>query len=76
MATITEQLQKTRSHHGSATIVLRSGTTINGTVEEVNLADGVVVVDGWTVRVEEIAGARAGEATTAANGNGSASAYS
>jgi hypothetical protein len=58
MATITEQLQVTMNHSGDATIVLRSGKTISGRVEEINLADGVVVVDGWTVRMDEIAGAR------------------
>jgi len=70
MATITEQLQRTCNHEGSATIVLRSGTTISGLVEEINLADGVVVVDGWTVRVEEIAGARAGVVSTVGVGTG------
>jgi hypothetical protein len=58
MATITEQLQVTQNHNLDVTIVLRSGTTIKGQVEEINLTDGVVVVDGWTVRMEEIAGAR------------------
>ncbi|MEJ5255593.1 MAG: hypothetical protein WHS89_09610 [Acidimicrobiales bacterium] len=65
MATITEQLQMAKSTHGSATIVLRSGKTISGEVEEINLADGVVVVDGWTVRVDEIAGARTGNGVSA-----------
>lgn len=64
MATITEQLQVAKSTGGSATIVLRSGKTISGEVEEINLADGVVVVDGWTVRVDEIAGARTGNGTS------------
>ena len=58
MATITEQLQVTMNHQGDATIVLRSGKTISGKVEEINLTDGVVVVDGWTVRMDEIAGTR------------------
>lgn len=65
MATITEQLQLAKSTSGSATIVLRSGKTISGPVEEINLADGVVVVDGWTVRVDEIAGTRAGNRVSA-----------
>lgn len=65
MATITEQLQLAKSTSGSATIVLRSGKTISGPVEEVDLADGVVVVDGWTVRVDEIAGTRAGNGVSA-----------
>jgi hypothetical protein len=65
MATITEQLQLAKSTSGSATIVLRSGKTISGPVEEINLADGVVVVDGWTVRMDEIAGTRAGNSVSA-----------
>lgn len=59
MATVTQQLLDSSSVDGSVVLVLRSGATIEGMVERVELNDAVVVVGGWTIRIDEIAGVRA-----------------
>jgi small nuclear ribonucleoprotein (snRNP)-like protein len=58
MATMTQCLLDVRNMHREATVVLRSGKTISGQVERVDLHDAVVVVDGWNLRTDEIAGFR------------------
>jgi hypothetical protein len=60
MATVTERLLDARDARGETTVVLRSGRTITGAVERVDLHDGVVVVDGWSIRTDEVAGFRVG----------------
>jgi len=40
------------------TVVLRSGYTITGRLDEVDLVAGLVHVDGWALRADEIAGVR------------------
>jgi hypothetical protein len=43
-----------------ASLVLRSGRLITGVLNEVDLTGYVVKIGDWTVRVEEVAGARSG----------------
>jgi hypothetical protein len=58
VASVTQQLLDTTKAQLTTTIVLRSGKTISGLVERVDLNDDVTVIDGWSIRIEEIAGLR------------------
>lgn len=60
MASVTQHLLDTTRACQPATVVLRSGKTVSGLVERVDLNDDVVVVDGWCIRIEEVAGVRPG----------------
>ncbi len=61
MATVPEFLRHDLFVGEPASLVLRSGVVIAGDLEEVDLVAAVVRLGGWTVRIEEVAGARTGE---------------
>lgn len=58
MSTVPEFLRHDLVPGDRASVVLRSGFQISGVLEDVDLIDYVVRIDGWAIRVEEIAGAR------------------
>ena len=58
MSTVPEFLRHDLVPGQRASVVMRSGFQISGVLEEVDLVDYVVRIDGWAIRVEEIAGAR------------------
>jgi hypothetical protein len=58
MPTVPEFLRHDLRPGDRASVVLRSGHQLSGVVEEVDLVAYVVRIDGWALRVEEIAGAR------------------
>jgi hypothetical protein len=65
MPTVPEFLRHDLHPGLPATIVLRSGFQISGPLEQVDLVAGILHVDGWALRVDEIAAARAGQPATA-----------
>jgi len=60
MSTVPEFLRHDLIVGAPATVVLRSGVQLHGSLEAVDLVDDVVRIGGWAVRVEEIAGVRSG----------------
>lgn len=60
MSTVSEFMRWDLPVGEPAAIVLRSGRLISGVLEEVDLTAHVVRIDGWTVRIDEVAGARRG----------------
>lgn len=61
MSTVPEFLRHDLRVGEHASLVLRSGVVLAGDLEEVDLVAAVVRLGGWTVRIEEVAGARVGE---------------
>lgn len=66
MTTLPEQLRFELSPGQTVGLVLRSGHTITGDLEEVDLIASIVRIDGWTVRIGEIAAVRGEMAEQAA----------
>jgi hypothetical protein len=66
MPTVPEFLRHDLVPGEPVTVILRSGYEISGVLEGVDLTDDVLRVDGWTLRVEEVAGARCDAAVRAA----------
>jgi hypothetical protein len=59
MPTVPEFLRHDLTIGAPATVVLRSGVQLEGAVQAVDLIDDVLRIGGWSVRIEEVAGARA-----------------
>lgn len=58
MPTVPEFLRHDLQPGEPASLVLRSGFVITGVLDEVDLVAAIVRLDGWAVRIEEVAGAR------------------
>jgi hypothetical protein len=58
MPTVPEFLRHDLRPGDHATVVMRSGYQLSGIVEDVDLVAYVIRIDGWALRVDEIAGAR------------------
>jgi hypothetical protein len=59
MPTLPEQLRFELNLGQRVQLVLRSGHTLTGDLEEVDLIASIVRIDGWTARIGEIAAVRA-----------------
>ncbi len=66
MITISEQLRFEVKPERRVELVLRSGQSIVGELEETDLIASVVRLDGWLVRIGKIAAVRAERADHAA----------
>ena len=58
MTTLSEFLRHELPAGQPASVVLRSGFRIDGVIDAVDLVANVVRIDGWSIRVDEVAGAR------------------
>jgi hypothetical protein len=58
MSTLPEFLRHELAPGQRVAVVMRSGWQVNGLLEDVDLVGDVVRIDGWVLRVDEIAGAR------------------
>jgi len=61
MPTLPELLRFEIEPGESIELVLRSGQTLTGEIDEVDLVADIVRLGGWTVRIPEIAGIRVDE---------------
>jgi hypothetical protein len=57
MPTVPEFLRHDLTIGAPAIVVLRSGVQLEGAVQAVDLIDDVLRIGGWSVRIEEVAGA-------------------
>jgi hypothetical protein len=58
MSTVPELLRHDARPGDQAAVILRSGVRLTGTVEAIDLASFVLRLDGWALRIDEIAGVR------------------
>lgn len=58
MSTVPELLRHDARPGDEATVILRSGVQLTGTVESIDLTSFVLRLDGWALRIDEIAGVR------------------
>lgn len=60
MPTVPEFLRWGLTVGEPASVVLRSGRLISGALDEVDLTSRAIRIRGWTVCIDEVAGARRG----------------